>query len=117
MARDRREYMRAYNERNREKIRERQREYRERNHEKIRERQREYMREYAPRASRIRAAFRRRISVEVDAKATIWGAYSAAEDSILRRTDIGLEEMALLTGRTYGSVNNRRFILRKKGLL
>jgi len=111
------ECKREYRERNREKIIEYQREYYERNREKRLEYAREYYERNREYVNATTLARRAEAQEATRKQATIFGAWSAAEDAwLLTNWGLGVTEQAFALGRTYGSALSRRQYLRKKGL-
>ena len=127
---ERREYMREYRQRPevKERRRESQREYYQR--PEVKERKREYAREHGfeyrqrPEVRERRSEYNRMYGkmelrdphrIEIAAKhATRSGKWSDAEIEFLMSSDLPLVDIALELGRTYQSVHQKRFKVRKQ---
>ena len=115
----RRVYSSRYREKNKDRITEGQRIYREKNKDRIAERQRLYHeknKEYINKKVKYNRDSKQESSKAMASKS---GAYSPSEDQfiILNHKTMTEYQMAITLGRTCGSTQRRKGILRKKGLL
>ena len=108
------ERQRKHYEKNRDRVLERQRKHREENRDKVLEYQRKYHEENRDYKNAQSSSRKRSLRQATEAAATVSGPFTPAEDREVLRKDRTLVQIAFSLGRTYTSVQGRRFYLGKK---